>query len=81
MSKTRSTQDRMTAVGGAALTGWRGTAAHAVARPVARHSRFTEDQVKAFLGFLVITYAIYRIVKPLLAAGRRSSSDRASAWT
>ena len=40
----------MVNIGDAALTGWRGAAGRAIAKPVAKHSRFTQAQVEAFIG-------------------------------
>jgi hypothetical protein len=70
MPETASHQNKVMAVGDSALTGWRGAAAGALARPVAKHSRFTEDQVKAFLGLALLAYAIYRIARPVVQAVR-----------
>lgn len=64
------TTERIEHFGEAALTGWRGAAGRAIARPVARHSRFTERQVQAAIGLALIAYAVYRLVRPLLRATR-----------
>ena len=65
-----TTTERIEHFGKAALTGWRGAAGRAIARPVARHSRFTERQVQAAIGVALIAYAVYRLVRPLLRATR-----------
>lgn len=70
MSNSTTGQDRIIAVGDSALRGWRGSAAGIIAKPVAKHSRFTQEQVKAFLGLLVIAYAAYRLAKPIVASLR-----------
>jgi copper oxidase (laccase) domain-containing protein len=62
--------NKVMAVGGSALSGWRGAAAGIVAKPVARHSRFTEEQIKAFLGLALLAYAIYRLARPVIRAAR-----------
>lgn len=56
----------------AALDGWRGRVAQAVARPVARRTRFSEGQIVSFLGLLLFAYTAFRTVKPLVAAARRA---------
>jgi hypothetical protein len=58
-------------LGESALTGWRGAAGRAVARPVARRTRFSEEQVRAVIGLVLLTYATYRIVIPSLRALQR----------
>ena len=58
-------------LGESALTGWRGAAGRAVARPVARRTRFSEEQVRAAIGLALLAYAVYRIVIPSLRAVQR----------
>lgn len=65
-----TTTERIEHFGEAALTGWRGAAGRAIARPVARHSRFSERQVQSAIGFVLIAYAVYRLVRPLISAAR-----------
>jgi copper oxidase (laccase) domain-containing protein len=67
---TGTDESKVMAVGGAALTGWRGVAAGAVAKPIAKHSRYTEEQVKALLGLAILAYAFYRLTRPLIKAVR-----------
>jgi hypothetical protein len=62
--------NRAIAVGEAALTGWRGRVGHAVAKPVARRTRFRVEQVEAAIGFAMLAYAMYRLARPLIAAAR-----------
>ena len=61
----------MVNIGDAALTGWRGAAGRAIAKPVAKHTRFTQAQVEAFMGLALLAYAAYRMARPLIAASRR----------
>ena len=61
---------KVLALGEAALTGWRGRVGHAVAKPVARRTRLSVEQVEAVLGFAMLAYALYRIARPLIAAAR-----------
>jgi hypothetical protein len=61
----------MASIGDATLTGWRGAAGRAIAKPVAEHTRFTQAQVEAVIGLALLAYATYRIARPLIAASRR----------
>lgn len=63
-------ENRLMNMGGSALGGWRGVAAGALAKPVAKHSRFTEGQIKSFLGLALLAYAVYRLVRPIVHAAR-----------
>lgn len=65
-----STRRRAMTLGESALTGWRGSVGKAVAKPVARRSGFSEEQVRAVLGFLILGYTLYRIVRPMMRAAR-----------
>jgi hypothetical protein len=67
---TTNGHSKALAVGGAALTGWRGTVGRAVAKPVARRTRFSVEQVEAAIGLVMLVYATYRLARPLIAAAR-----------
>jgi hypothetical protein len=54
------------AVGTSALTGWRRPVGRAVARPIASHTRFTQEQVEAALGIAVLAWAVYRLAGPIV---------------
>jgi hypothetical protein len=58
-------------VGEAALTGWRGDVGRAIAKPIARRTRFDVEQIEAMIGFLLLAYTLYRLGRPLLDAARR----------
>jgi hypothetical protein len=49
-------------VGKAGLQGWRAKVGDAVAGPVSRHSRFTDDQVRAAVGALFFALAVVYVV-------------------
>jgi hypothetical protein len=57
-------------LGESALTGWRGAAGRAVARPIAKRTRFTEEQVRAAIGLAVLVYGLYRLLAPAIRAAR-----------
>jgi hypothetical protein len=65
-----SRSDPVVDIGQAALTGWRGRVARPLARPIARRTGLTQEQVEAILGLLLLAYAIYRVVRPALRAAR-----------
>ena len=46
------------ALGKAGLKGWRAKIADAVASPVAKRSRFSEDQVRAVVGALFVLVSV-----------------------
>lgn len=63
----------VSALGESALTGWRGTAGKAVARPIAKHTRFSEEDIRVAIGLLILAYTLYRILRPAIRALRESS--------
>jgi hypothetical protein len=70
MTTTTNGHNRAIAVGEAALSGWRGTVGRAIAKPVAKRTRFTVQQVEAAIGLAMLAYATYRMARPLIAAAR-----------
>lgn len=62
----------VTALGESALTGWRGAVGKAVARPIAKRTRFSEEEIRVAIGLLIIAYALYRILRPSIRALRSS---------
>jgi copper oxidase (laccase) domain-containing protein len=61
----------VTALGESTLTGWRGAVGKAVARPVAKRTGFTEEQVRVALGLVLLAYGLYRVLWPPIRALRR----------
>lgn len=61
----------VTTLGASALTGWQGALGRAVARPVARRTRWTEEQIRTALGLLILAYGLYRVLRPAVRAVRR----------
>ena len=68
---TSNEQRIATRLGESALTGVRGAAVRAVAHPVAKRTRWTETQVRTVLGLLLLAYALYQVVRPLVRAARK----------
>jgi hypothetical protein len=54
-----------------ALTGWRGAVGRAVARPVAKRTRFTEEQIRAAIGLALIAWAVFQIIRTAVRAANR----------
>jgi hypothetical protein len=65
-----TTVERLEHVGGSALTGWRGAAGRAIAKPVSRHSRFSQQQVESAIGLALLLYAVYTLARTLVRAVR-----------
>jgi hypothetical protein len=59
-------------VGKAGLQGWRAKVADAVAAPVARNSRFTDEQVRAVIGGAFFALSVVYVVGTVkrMAGGR-----------
>jgi hypothetical protein len=62
----------VSALGESALTGWRGAVGKAVARPVAKRTRFSEEDIRVAIGLVIIAYTLYRILRPAIRALRSS---------
>ena len=54
MDTQTSNGHRITEFGEAALTGWRGAAGRAIAKPIARRTRFSQQQVEAAIGIALV---------------------------
>lgn len=65
-------QGTITTLGGSTLTGWRGAVGKAVAKPIAKRTRFTEEQGRVALGLLLLAYGLYRVLWPPIRALRRA---------
>jgi hypothetical protein len=66
-------EEKAVDIGSASLTGLRGRAAKSVAKPIAQRTGLTREQVEAIIGFLILAYGIYRVVRPLMRAARRTT--------
>lgn len=62
----------VTALGESALTGWQGKVGRAVARPVAKRTRWSEEQIRTAIGLLILAYGLYRVLRPAVGAFRRT---------
>jgi copper oxidase (laccase) domain-containing protein len=58
-------------MGEAALTGWRGSVGRAIAKPIAKRTRFDPEQIEAVLGLILLAYTIYRVGRPPVRAARK----------
>jgi len=66
-------EERAVEIGSASLTGVRGRVAKSVAKPIALRTGLTRKQAEAIIGFLILTYGIYRVVRPLVRAARHTT--------
>ena len=66
-------QEKAVEIGSASLTGVRGRVAKSVAEPIARRTGLTRQQVEAIIGFLIIAYGIFQVVRPVVRAARRTA--------
>lgn len=62
----------VTALGESTMTGVRGAVGGAVARPVSKHTRWSEQEIRTAIGLTLLAYALYRVVWPAVRAVRRS---------
>jgi hypothetical protein len=62
----------VTRAGQAGLQGWRRKLADGVAEPVARRSRFDEDQVRGLIGAAFLTLSLIYVVKSIAALTREA---------
>jgi copper oxidase (laccase) domain-containing protein len=62
----------VTALGESTLSGWRGAVGTAVARPVAKRTRFSEEQIRTAIGLALLAYGLYRVLWPPFRAPMRS---------
>ena len=67
-------QEKAVDIGSASLTGVRGRVAKSVAKPIARRTGLTHEQVEAIIGFPdPRVRSIYQVVRPLVRAARRTT--------
>jgi hypothetical protein len=62
--------ERAMTLGRSSLTGWRGRVGKALARPVAARTGFSEEQVRSFLGLLLLAYVTWRTLRPIVRTMR-----------
>jgi len=60
------------ALGKAGLQGWRAKVGDAVAVPIARHSRVTDDQVRAVVGGLFFVLSVIYVLNTVKRLARAS---------
>ena len=66
-------QEKAVEIGSASLTGMRGRVAKSIAKPISRRTGLTRQQVEAIIGFMILAYGIYQVVRPLVRATRRTT--------
>jgi hypothetical protein len=66
-------EERAVEIGSGSLTGMRGRVAKSVAKPIARRTGLSRKQVEAIIGFLILAYGTYQVVRPLIRGARRTT--------
>ena len=66
------TSRALTAIGEAQMTGIRGKAGRAVARPIADRTRWSQEQIEAAIGLAIMLYGLYRLMRPAFRALREA---------
>ena len=66
-------EERAVEIGSGSLTGMRGHVAKSVAKPIARRTGLSREQVEAIIGFLILAYGTYQVVRPLMRGVRRTT--------
>ena len=77
-SKTKDTKSSngsknvsmVTALGESALTGLPGKVGEAVAKPVSKRTRWSEEQIRTAIGLALLAWALYRVLGPAVRAIR-----------
>lgn len=60
----------VTTLGESAMTGLPGMVGGAVARPVSKRTRWSEQQIRAAIGLALLSWALYRVLRPAVRAIR-----------
>jgi hypothetical protein len=60
-------------VGRSTVDGWREPMVRTVARPLARRTRFSEEQIEALIGLGLFAYAVYRLFRPVIHSIRHTA--------
>ena len=58
----------VTALGESALAGLPGRVGGAVAKPVSKHTRWSEQQIRTVIGLALLAWALYRVLRPTVRA-------------
>ena len=66
------TSRALTALGESQMTGIRGRAGRAVARPIAERTRYSQEQIEAAIGLAIMRYGLYRLLRPAFRALREA---------
>ena len=60
----------VTALGESALAGLPGKVGGAVAKPVSKRTRWSEQQIRTAIGLALLAWALYRVLRPAVRAVR-----------
>ena len=64
------TSRALTAIGESQMTGIRGRAGRAVAKPIAERTQWSQEQIEAAFGLAIMLYGLYRLLRPVIRALR-----------
>ena len=62
-SKVSKDSSLVTALGESALAGLPGRVGGAVAKPVSKHTRWSEQQIRTVIGLALLAWALYRVLR------------------
>jgi hypothetical protein len=66
------TSRALTALGESQMTGIRGRAGRAVAKPIAERTHWSQEQIEAAIGLAIMLYGLYRLLRPAFRALRET---------
>lgn len=69
-SKKEKDPSLVTTLGESAMTGVPGKLGGAVAKPVSKRTRWSEQQIRTTIGLALFAWALYRVLRPAVRAAR-----------
>ena len=69
-SKDPENSSVVTTLGESALTGLPGKIGGAVAKPVSKRTKWSEQQIRTAIGLALLAWALYRVLRPTVRAVR-----------
>jgi hypothetical protein len=69
-SKDPKNSSVVTTLGESALTGLPGKVGGAVAKPVSKRTKWSEQQIRTAIGLALLAWALYRVLRPIVRAVR-----------
>jgi hypothetical protein len=69
-SKDPKNSSAVTTLGESALTGLPGKVGGAVAKPVSKRTKWSEQQIRTAFGLALLAWGVYRVLRPTVRAVR-----------